>query len=83
MVLDDSGNVETRLRDLIRGPLQELLLADGGGIELISWDGARCTVRLSGRFRGCPGTPLVTEEILKPMIRKLLGENADVVVQAF
>ncbi len=54
--------------------LRPLLSADGGDIEVIAFDGARdVALRLTGAFRGDPGTPYVRDHVVRPALERALG----------
>ncbi len=72
------ADVDRVIQDLIR----PLLAADGGDVEVVSVDPSadppEVVLRLSGAFRGCPGTPLVQRSILEPVLEKALGSKVRV-----
>jgi hypothetical protein len=55
-----------------------LLEADGGGIEVVSFDGSEVVVSLTGALRGDPGTTYVQSRIVAPAIEKALGRDVRV-----
>ena len=63
---------------MIEDVLKPLFDADGGGIELVGFDEAKNEVvlRLTGAFRGDPGTPYVQAHVVKPAIGRALGRDA-------
>ncbi len=69
--------VEALIEDLVR-PLVE---ADGGGIELVAVDDRTVTVRLSRACAGCPGAPYTRSGVIEPVLRRVLGEHVQVVLQ--
>jgi Fe-S cluster biogenesis protein NfuA len=58
--------------------LAPLLVADGGGVELVGVDPVtrEIALRFTGRFAACPGTPAVREELVEPMLRAAAGGRA-------
>lgn len=54
--------------------LRPLLDADGGGIDVVSFDGKEIVLALTGAFRGDPGAPYVQQRVIRPAITKALGE---------
>ncbi len=67
------ADVERVLDELIR-PLVE---ADGGDVALQSLDASRAPVEITllvgGAYRGCPGTPVVVDELIAPVLERALG----------
>lgn len=63
------------LDQLLDEILRPLLEADGGGIEVVSFDGKELVLTLTGAFRGDPGAPYVQAAILRPAITKVLGDG--------
>lgn len=55
--------------------LRPLLEADGGGLEVVSFDGDDLVLAFTGAFRGDPGTPYVQARVIKPAISKALGRE--------
>lgn len=53
--------------------LRPLLEADGGGVEVVSFDGDELVLALTGVLRGDPGSPYVQAQIVRPAIEKVLG----------
>lgn len=66
--------VEALIAEVIR-PLME---ADGGGVELISVEGATVTLRLLRACAGCPGAPYTRAGVIEPLLRKALGPSVRV-----
>lgn len=54
--------------------LRPLLDADGGGIEVVSFDEKGLVLALTGAFRGDPGAPYVQQRVIRPAITKALGD---------
>ena len=69
--------VEALITDVIR-PLME---ADGGGVELVSVEGATVTLRLLRKCAGCPGAPYTRAGVIEPVLRRLLGPGVRVRLQ--
>jgi len=69
--------VEALITDVIR-PLME---ADGGGVELVSVEGATVTLRLLRKCAGCPGAPYTRAGVIEPVLRRLLGSGVRVRLQ--
>lgn len=72
-----AGDLNDKLAQAL-GELEPLLSADGGGVELVSFDEERREVvlRFTGAFAVCPGTPIVKEDLLEPFLRKAMGGRA-------
>ncbi|WP_157069034.1 NifU family protein [Sandaracinus amylolyticus] len=66
------------LERMIDEILRPLLEADGGGIELVSFDGDELVLSLTGAFRGDPGAPYVQQRIVRPAVRKALGRDVKI-----
>lgn len=58
------------------GPLLE---KDGGGLEVVAFEGSVLTLRLHGAFLGCPGTPYVKRQVVEPALRSALGPKVEIV----
>lgn len=72
------ADVDRIISELIR----PLFTADGGDVEVLSVDPSveppEVVLRVSGAFRGCPGTPLVQRSVLEPVLEKALGSKVRV-----
>jgi len=66
-------NARAELDRVLDEVLRPLLEADGGGIEIVSFDGKELVLKLTGSFRGDPGAPYVQAGIIEPAITKALG----------
>jgi Fe-S cluster biogenesis protein NfuA len=73
-VSDDRARID-KVVDEILAPL---LRADGGGLEIVSFDGRELVLTLTGAFRGDPGAPYVQSRVIKPVLDKALGRNVSV-----
>ena len=70
--------VEDRVRealDLIRPAIQ----MDGGDIELLSVEGSRVTVRLSGTCEECPMSPVTLRQGVERLLSERVPEMTEVV----
>jgi NifU-like protein len=67
--------VHERAQKLIDDVLSPLVAADGGRIELVSVQGNRVLVRLSGMCSGCPGRPYTLSRIVEPAFKRWLGDD--------
>lgn len=72
-----AGDLNDKLARAL-GELEPLLSADGGGVELVSFDEERREVvlRFTGALAVCPGTPIVKDDLLEPLLRKAMGGRA-------
>jgi Fe-S cluster biogenesis protein NfuA len=75
--MSDEGFTEEVGR-VVREVLGPLLIADGGGVELVGVDPAtrEIVLRFTGRFAACPGTPAVREELIEPLLVSAAGGRA-------
>jgi Fe-S cluster biogenesis protein NfuA len=62
---------QSALDATIRRVLGPLVRADGGELYLVHADATRVVLHLGGRFAGCPGNQLVTQEVIAPAIRAI------------
>lgn len=67
------------VESVIEQHLRPLVEADGGTIELVELEGKRVVLRLEGTCAGCPGKPFTLAGVLEPALRRVLGEDAEVV----
>lgn len=65
--------LRAKLDRVIDEILRPLLEADGGGIEIVSFDGREVVLALTGAFRGDPGSPYVQQRVIRPAIAKACG----------
>lgn len=56
------------LKGALSSVVAPLIEADGGELFLVPARGRVVHLHLRGRFSGCPGNLLVTEQVLKPVI---------------
>lgn len=56
------------LKSALSGVIAPLIEADGGELFLVPGRGRSVHLHLRGRFSGCPGNLLVTEQVLRPVI---------------
>lgn len=75
-----------KIERVITDVLQPLLEADGGGLEVVSFDEskspAELVVHLTGAFRGCPSGPIIQSRVLEPAFMKALGSRVRVRLSA-
>ena len=75
-----------KIERVVAEVLQPLLEADGGGLEVLSFDEskspAELVVHLTGAFRGCPSGPIVQARVLEPAFMKALGRRVRVRLSA-
>lgn len=62
--------IETYARPLIE--------ADGGTIEILSFEADTLRVRLGGSYGGCPGVPEVCAGVIEPVASKAVGKPVTV-----
>ena len=70
-----------RIEEVVKTLLQPLLEKDGGGVELVAFEGSVVTLRLSGAFLGCPGTSYVKRGLIEPAVRSALGPDVEIVYE--
>jgi Fe-S cluster biogenesis protein NfuA len=58
--------------------LRPLLEADGGGLEVVSFQGGELVLAWTGAFRGDPGAPYVQAHVVLPALEKALGKRVKV-----
>jgi Fe-S cluster biogenesis protein NfuA len=58
-----------QITKLCREVLAPLVLADGGEMYLISFDGDEVHLHLAGTCAGCPGAALTRDRVLAPALR--------------
>lgn len=60
---------DEELQNTLRKVLAPMVRADEGDLYLVSASSHEVRLHLRGRFAGCPGNSLVSEEVIKPLIR--------------
>jgi Fe-S cluster biogenesis protein NfuA len=70
-----------RIEEVVHTVLQPLLAKDGGGLEVIAFEGSVLTLRLSGAFLGCPGTSYVKRGVIEPAVRRVVGPDVEIVYE--
>lgn len=69
--MDSREALDRVLSDVLRPVLE----ADGGGVDVVSFDGGKLVLQWTGAFRGDPGAVYVQERFLVPLLRKALGTD--------
>lgn len=59
---------------MVESVLRPLLQADGGDIELVSSEGQRVVVAVSGPAGYGAGAQVVREQVIEPAIRKVVAD---------
>lgn len=67
--------------DVVETLLSPLLEKDGGGIEVVAFEGSVVTLRLSGALLGCPGTPYVKRGVIEPAVHSAVGTDVEIVYE--
>jgi Fe-S cluster biogenesis protein NfuA len=69
-------SLRASLEAALKNDLAPLLEADGGGLELLEVDEAKRTavLRFTGALAVCPGTAVVRDDLIEPLLRKRAGE---------
>lgn len=70
-----------KIDKLVAEVLSPLLESDGGGLEVVRFEGAVLTLRLSGALLGCPGTPYVKRGVVEPAVRSVAGPDIEIVYE--
>lgn len=70
-----------RIEEVVNRVLQPLLARDGGGLEVMAFEGSVLTLRLSGAFLGCPGTSYVKRRVIEPAVRGAVGPDVEIVYE--
>ncbi len=73
----DKDEVESVIAEWIR----PVLVADGGGVELVGVEGNVIVLKLLALCGGCPGAPYTLEGVIEPMLRSRFGPAVEVRVQ--
>ena len=60
-----------QVRELLTKVLAPLVEKDGGRLYLVELDDSGLKLHLAGTYGGCPGTPLIVEQVLVPPLRQL------------
>lgn len=59
------------MKESLRRVLAPLIEADQGQLFWVSGSETQLRLHLAGKFSGCPGTALITEQIIQPVVRSL------------
>ncbi|HEY8432695.1 MAG TPA: NifU family protein [Sandaracinaceae bacterium] len=70
-----------KIDEVVRTVLAPLLAKDGGGIEVVRFEGSVLTLRLRGTLPGCPGTPYVKRGVIEPAIHAAVGRDVEIVYE--
>ncbi len=70
-----------KIDEVVREVLAPLLARDGGGIEVVRFEGSVLTLSLSGSLHGCPGTPYVKRGVIEPAIHAAAGKDVEIVYE--
>jgi Fe-S cluster biogenesis protein NfuA len=70
-----------RIDEVIRDVLRPLVEKDGGGIEVVRFEGSVLTLRLTGTLHGCPGTAYVKRGVIEPAIHTAAGKDVEIVYE--
>jgi Fe-S cluster biogenesis protein NfuA len=76
--IDDAAGLAAIAAELLSGPIGALADSHGGSIELVSVDGDRVNVRLSGACHGCPAAASTLHDKLQRELRLRSGRNIKV-----
>ena len=61
--------------------LVPLLEKDGGGIELVRFEGSVVTLRISGQLLGDPGTAYIKRQVIEPAMHRAAGPDIEIVYE--
>jgi Fe-S cluster biogenesis protein NfuA len=85
-ILSVNEKLTGKIQRVVSDVLQPLLEADGGGLEVLSFDENKSpmelVVHLTGAFRGCPSGPIIQARVLEPAFKKALGSTVRVRLSA-
>lgn len=70
-----------RAEAAIREYIEPMVRADGGLIEVLEADEKRVVLHLSGACAGCPGQVFSLEGLIVPVLKRVLGEDIEVVTR--
>lgn len=70
-----------RIEEVVRDVLGPLLAKDGGGIEIVRFEGSVLTLRLTGALHADPGTAYVKRGVIEPAIHAAAGDDLDIVYE--
>ena len=70
-----------RIDEVVETVLRPLLEKDGGGLEVVAFEGSVITIRLSGALLGCPGTSYVKSRVIEPAVRSAVGPDVEIVYE--
>ena len=70
-----------RIENMVKTVLGPLLQSDGGGVEIVRFEGSVLTLRLTGALHGCPGTPFVKRRVVEPAVRQAAGKDIEIVYE--
>ncbi len=70
-----------KIDEVVRAVLAPLLAKDGGGVEVVRFEGSVLTLRLTGALPGCPGTAYVKRGVIEPSIHAAVGRDVEIVYE--
>jgi Fe-S cluster biogenesis protein NfuA len=67
---------EDELKNALAKVIAPMVESDDGELFLVeeAGKGSNVHLHLRGRFAGCPGNELVTEQVLRPLVRAILPQ---------
>ncbi|MCS6857840.1 MAG: NifU family protein [Sandaracinaceae bacterium] len=73
-----SGPIRSKIEDALAHHIRPLIQADGGDVFFgevnTSVNPIEIILLVDGRYRGCPGTPIVAKYIIEPFFERFLGQ---------
>lgn len=70
-----------RIDEVVTQILAPLLEKDGGGIEVVRFEGSVLTLRLTGLLLGDPSTAYIKRGVIEPAVRRTVGPDVEIVYE--
>lgn len=73
-----SPELRERTEATLERVVRPLLAVDGGKVQISAWTDAGVVIRMHGSCSGCPGRPYTIARLVEPVLRTVLGPDADI-----